>query len=39
MEELSKEPQVLVVTDFMGIREIAFDDPFRHSNNLRGQQW
>lgn len=39
MEELSKEPQVLVFTDFTGIREVAFDDPFQHCNNLHRREW
>jgi hypothetical protein len=39
MKELAEAPQVLVVTDFVRIREIAFYDPFRHSNNLRGRRW
>ena len=30
MEELSEEPQMFMFTDLMGIREIAFYDPFRH---------
>jgi hypothetical protein len=39
MEELAEAPQVLVVTDLMRIREIAFYDPFRHNYDLRGRQW
>jgi len=36
VQKLAKEPQVLVVTDFVVIRKIPFDEASRHNRNLHG---